>query len=442
MYNHSISLQESFAKKITCQKIKYMNSVYDFVIIGSGIAGLYSAYKILHMSPDSSILILERNKRSWLGGRTNNFEFYGANIVTGAGIGRQNKDMLLMRLLDDLKIPHPKYSVTKEYGSDVTRSDINKTMTILRKTYNINPNLYKGKTFHNFAINILGETAYNNFVTYTGYTDYENADIYDVLYYYGMDDNSDKLEAFYVPWKKLVDDMIKWLLYYKVTIKSSSNVTKINKIDDCKETCGFIVSCENGQKYKCKKVIVATTVSSIHKLLPIDKFPIYKQIHGQPFLRLYGKFSGKSALLMKNKIKTFTIVSGPLYKIIPMDVKKGVYMIVYNDNTGSVYLKNHLKNTTSNRKLFARLLEKSIGLPFHCLQLDSILDFYWPIGTHYYEPLSSEYKNRVEFIKKAQNPMNGIVVVGEVVALDQGWVEGALDSVEKVITKKWIHDTC
>jgi hypothetical protein len=128
--------------------------------------------------------------------------------------------------------------------------------------------------------------------------------------------------------------------------------------------------------------------------------------------------------------------------LIPMDVKKGVYMIVYNDNTGSVYLKNHLKNTTSNRKLFARLLEKSIGLPFDTLKLDAILDFYWPIGTHYYEPLSSEYKNRVEFIKKAQNPMNGIVVVGEVVALDQGWVEGALDSVEKGITKKWIHDTC
>jgi hypothetical protein len=304
--------------------------------------------------------------------------------------------------------------------------------------------LYKGKTFRDFAIHILGETSYYNFVTATGYTDYENADIYDVLYYYGMDDNSDKLDAFSVPWKKLIDDIIKWLLYYNVTIKSLSNVTKINKLDDCKETCGFIVSCENGQKYKCKKVVVATTISSIHKLFPIDKFPIYKQIHGQPFLRLYGKFSGKSALLMKNTIKTYTIVSGPLYKIIPMNVKKGVYMIAYNDNAGSIFLKNHLKNTTANRKLFTRLLEKSLGLPFESLHLDAIIDFYWPIGTHYYEPLllSSEYKNRVDFIKKAQNPMNGVVVVGEVVALKQGWVEGALDSVEIEITKKWVNSTC
>jgi len=419
-----------------------MNSVYDFVIIGSGIAGLYSAYKILHISPDSSILILERNKKSWLGGRTSNIDFYGANIVTGAGIGRQNKDTILMHLLDDLDIPYNKYSVTKEYGLGVARSDISKTIFYLRKVYNKNPKLYKGKTFRDFAINILGETSYYNFVTATGYTDYENADIHDVLYYYGMDDNSDKLDAFSVPWKKLIDDMIKWLLHYNVNIKSSSNVTKINRLDDCKETCGFVVSCETGENYRCKKVVVATTITSIHKLFPIDKFPIYKQIHGQPFLRLYGKFSGKSALLMKNTVKTYTIVSGPLYKIIPMDIKRNVYMIVYNDNAGSIFFKNHLKNTRANRDLFARLLEKSFGLPFDSLKLDAIIDFYWPIGTHYYEPLSYEYKNRVEFIKKAQNPINGVVVVGEVVALKQGWVEGALDSVELVITKKWVNSTC
>jgi hypothetical protein len=419
-----------------------MNSVYDFVIIGSGIAGLYSAYKILHMSPDSSIIILERNKKSWLGGRTSNMDFYGANIVTGAGIGRQNKDRLLMHLLDDLKIPYHKYSVTKEYGHDVTPINVNKIVSYLKTTYNKNTDLYKGETFRNFAVNILGETVYQNFVTSTGYTDYENADIHDVFYYYGMDDNSTKLDAFHVPWKRLVDDIIKWLLQYNVTIKSSSNVTKINKLDDCKETCGFIVTCETGQKYKCKKIVVATTISSIHKLFPVNEFPIYKQIHGQPFLRLYGKFSGKSALLMKNTVKSLTIVSGPLYKIIPMDIKRNVYMIVYNDNAGSVFFKNNLKNTSTNRNLFARLLEKSIGLPFDSLKLDAIIDFYWPIGTHYYEPLSSEYKNRIDFIKQAQHPLNGVVVVGEVVALKQGWVEGALDSVESVITKKWVNGSC
>lgn len=419
-----------------------MYAVYDFVIVGSGIAGLYSAYKILQISPNSSILILEKNKKAWLGGRTSNIDFYGANIVTGAGIGRQKKDRLLIRLLDDLQIPHRKYNVVKNYGPGVIAVDVNKIMNYLKTMYNKEPSLYKGRTFRDFAINILGESVYQNFVISTGYTDYENADIHDVLYYYDMDDNSSKLEAFSVPWKKLIDDIIKWLLYYNVTIKSSTNVTKLNRIDDCKEICGFIVSCENGEKYKCRKIVIATTISSIHKLFPEHEFPIYKQIHGQPFLRLYGKFSGKSALLMKNNIKTYTIVSGPSYKIIPIDIKRNVYMIVYNDNSGSVFLKNHLRNTATNRKLFARLLEKSLGLPFDSLHLDAIIDFYWPIGTHYYGPLSSEYKNRPDFIKKAQHPINGVVVVGEAVALHQGWVEGALDSVELAVTKKWVTNTC
>jgi hypothetical protein len=143
---------------------------------------------------------------------------------------------------------------------------------------------------------------------------------------------------------------------------------------------------------------------------------------------------------MKNTVKSFTIVSGPLYKIIPMNVKKGVYMIAYNDNAGSVYLKNHLKNTATNRSLFARLLEKSLGLQFDSLHIDSIIDFYWPIGTHYYEPLSSDYKNRVDFIEKAQHPMNCMLIVGEVVSKEQGWVEGALSSVKKVLTQEWLNN--
>ena len=33
-----------------------------------------------------------------------------------------------------------------------------------------------------------------------------------------------------------------------------------------------------------------------------------------------------------------------------------------------------------------------------------------------------------------------IAVVGEVISLHQGWVEGALESVESTVTKKWLHN--
>ena len=46
----------------------------------------------------------------------------------------------------------------------------------------------------------------------------------------------------------------------------------------------------------------------------------------------------------------------------------------------------------------------------------------------HYNPLK-QWKTRQHFIDAAQHPMKDVVVVGEMVALNQGWVEGALESV-------------
>jgi monoamine oxidase len=64
------------------------------------------------------------------------------------------------------------------------------------------------------------------------------------------------------------------------------------------------------------------------------------------------------------------------------------------------------------------------------------------VGTHYYEPLGGDFKNRSEFIRQAQNPEKGMIVVGEMVSRHQGWVEGALESVDAVIRKEWVNTVC
>ena len=118
-------------------------------------------------------------------------------------------------------------------------------------------------------------------------------------------------------------------------------------------------------------------------------------------------------------------------------------MIAYNDNNNTLALKNNLKNTEENRDMYCELIEKSLGIPTDSLHLIAIKDFYWPVGTHYYKPLNTAvYKDRDEFIDIAQHPEAGILVVGEVVSQNQGWTEGALDSVRAVLTKKWINSLC
>jgi len=413
---------------------------YDVIIIGAGISGLYSAYKIKQMSPKTSILILERDKKSWLGGRANNYNFQGVSVVTGAGVGRKEKDHLLTQLCDKLKVNYKEFPVKKQYAKTVKPLDLEKTFIQLKKAFEKEKDGNMNKTFKQFALPILGDEVYRNFLIHSGYTDYENADAYETLYCYGFDDNYKSWVALSISWHNLIQH-----LAHKVgmeNIKTSANVVSIHKMDECK--CGFLVELENGKKFTCLKTIIATTISSVKKLVPNAGAPnsIYQQVHGQVFLRVYGKFAKNSVASMKEAVPCQTIVPGVLHRIIPMDSDKGVYMIAYTDNDGAKKLRDHLDNNEKNRDFFCHLLETSLGLPNHSLFLTSIKDFYWPIGTHYYEPLKGPYKNRKEFIKTAQYPLPGMLVVGEMISRNQGWVEGALESVEAVVTKQWIDWKC
>ena len=38
---------------------------YDIIIIGAGIAGLYSAYKITKQSPETNLILLESNEKKY-----------------------------------------------------------------------------------------------------------------------------------------------------------------------------------------------------------------------------------------------------------------------------------------------------------------------------------------------------------------------------------------
>jgi hypothetical protein len=78
-------------------------------------------------------------------------------------------------------------------------------------------------------------------------------------------------------------------------------------------------------------------------------------------------------------------------------------------------------------------LEIAFGIESGSLSLLDMKGFFWPIGTHYYSPLNGNNRDRIEFIKMAQRPMDHVFVIGEMVSLNQGWVEGALESVENIL---------
>jgi len=396
--------------------------MYDIIIIGGGMAGLYCAYRVLRKNPETKILILEAE--SHLGGRAGGIPFHGVNIVSGAGVGRKEKDKRLIALLRDLGLSPPEFPVKPHYSDTIHPvCKLKKDIMELRKRYV--SKIHRSMTFKEFATHILGVEEYENFVICSGYTDYENEDAYGTLYHYGFEDNYADWTAIGVSWTDLIQKLAD-----KIGKKNILLSHKVSKIADLNR-----VMCQNGKSFESETIILATTIESVLRLLPgaNSKQSLYREIHGQSFLRVYGQFSKESIPIMKQVCPVTTVVPGPLHKIILINAEKGVYMIAYTDNKDSKIVDKYSENTAKNRDILCGLLEIAFDLEPGSLSLLDMKNFFWPIGTHYYAPLKGNDQDRVEFIKKAQRPADNVFVIGEMISLNQGWVEGALESVENIL---------
>jgi len=381
-----------------------------------------------------------------LGGRMGNETFYGTSVVTGAGIGRKDKDDLIEKLLKELHIKTTEFAVDPAYAPTIKNLvDVVAVIKYLRKKYKEEKQslVLKKQTFKQFAIKHLGKKMYNDFTVSASYTDYENEDVEETLYHYGMEDNACCWTGINIPWHTLVYKLIDEV--GEENVCASTKVISLEHISS--SGCGYKIVSSTGKEFYGKKVIIATTIYSAKILIPGAslKDSLYQNIHGQPFLRLYGKFGKAGSATMNNHIGSsgHLIVPGPLHSVITMDVKKGVYMIAYTDNEAAKLLYSHLENNEKNRAFFVKLLRESIGIGVNePMDLIAIKDYYWNIGTHYYGPLPDGFKSRGEFIKKAQHPQPNMLVVGEMISRDQGWSKGALESVHVALTKKWLDAPC
>lgn len=377
---------------------------YDYIIIGAGIAGLYAFQKL---NSNNNVLVLEASNH--VGGRMGQEMFYGTSVSIGAGIGRKSKDKLLQKLLKHHHITTHDFTIEKQWLTDMQEPESHTIIQRLKHNYS---NADKNSTFREYGIKQLGVSLYNRFMKHYEYTDMEKADAYETLFHYGLEDNSNGWIGISIPWNQLLEKMTPPTRNIKYncpaySIQHSDNSTWL--IND---------------KYHTQNVILATTSDVVKTLLPTYK-SIYKQVDSQPFIRIYGKFSAGCSRLMP---KTSVIVNNQIKRIIPMS--DTVYMIVYSDNANALYIKKHVTgNNPESRQWLCRKLEQALNLPTESLTLTGIKNYFWNEGTHYYKP----HFNYSEWIRHAQNPEPGLYVVGEMVSRDQGWVEGALQSIEHIL---------
>jgi len=369
------------------------NNLENIVLIGGGISSLYAAYLIKKKLPGVKYTIIEKDSKC--GGRVKMSKINDVYVPTGAQFTRVDKDHILNKLLKDLDIK-----------LDINTLDIDYTFKkhdISEMTKKLNSNINKFDrskvTFKEFASEVLDKD-YNKFIDMMGYSDYEKADIEDTLYNYGLDDNIPGYKYANIPYNIVIERLIEEVGSENIILN-----TEVNSIK--KENQSFLIN----SKIKCDGIIIGVTINQLRKLLDNS---IYKQIESQNFLKTF-------AVSNNLNVDKYTIVDSPLRKILP--IKDNVYTITYNDNKDAKKLKD------KDKDYFEDLLSKEFNRD---IKLSNLKKFFWEEGTHYYKPLPTKYKNRKEFIKEAQHPKDNIWVIGEVVAEKQGWVEGALSSVEKI----------
>ena len=373
-------------------------------IIGSGIAGLFSGLMIKNSLKDSEVTIFEKNKK--IGGRIKIVNFEGQEVIAGAGIGRKN-DKLLYDLCNKLNVKINEYHADFEHTSEAI--DIVKILSYLKE--NLHNLIREKENFKEFATRILGKELYDKFTFSIGETDYEKADVIDTIFDYGFVNYTPTgFDAFSIKWNELLKSFEKLL---KGNIKLNKNIKKITIQRDGKIKV-------NNELFD--KIILATTVDVMRKLLP--EFKLFRYIEGQPFVRLYVKLDKPLNNISKNFIKT----SKPFQKIIVTDTKKCIYQISYSDNKFA----NKWMSVDDVPKVVERGIMKIFKQKVKVLKHKLI---YWENGTHYYKPLPKEFRNRDEFLNICQNPEKNIFCVGEAFSRNQGWSEGALESVLKILSK-------
>jgi protoporphyrinogen oxidase len=386
---------------------------------------LYSAHIL---QSKYKILLLEQN--DYLGGRIKQEMFHQKKISMGAGIIHKS-DKHIFNLIKKFKIKHNivKSSRTLIESSKSSKSsyDHSEGIELVRKKYlelksKLNSDL-TSLSFSDFLDKYFGKIFRKNYIDHSGYTDYAGGDInYHVKYYTLKADSLGSSLKVFFDWDELIMNIKKGLNYKLNTFVTNVAINENTQL--------FEISTSK-KLYVSRRIIFALPIKPLISLtqnLPLNiSYDDY--IQNANLLRIYTfhkdghKFEGEN-------IGGFNIVSGKnlLRKIIVINDK--ILMSAYCDMQYALNFKKYLDNKKKLKEIIFEELQKIVPTT---TPIDDIVYHYWDTGVHCFKPLHTFNINSI--VKSLQNPISNVFVVGELCSYQQGWTNGAVDSVEKIRTK-------
>lgn len=385
--------------------------VYDIIIIGSGIGGLYTAHNLINTT---NLLILEKKNR--IAGRIKTIKNKDLTYDVGAGRISSNHNSVL-KLIQKFNLKHKLVDIgnhnkkemreiIKILSSHSKKKQQTTTVHNLIKS-TVSNNFYKNYGFYNNIKNQSGESFINYAKNNYGKTFY--------ILKGGLEQITNNL---YIQLKKNIR--------YGITVKKISYTDNI-----------FTISNGSNEIFKCKILILAIPKEEIIKLSYFKEnkhiHNILKSVsHNNPYIRVFLQFPKINNKYWFHDLGVNIHNTKLIRYFIPIDYKKGLIQL-YSDN---IIAKRNLKLLLDN-EAYTKILIKELQKIYKDKNIPEPIfreQYYWKNGTHFWLPHKLSVNKRYNIVLQP-NKEEKLFICGESYSKHQAWMEGALKTSEKVISK-------
>lgn len=418
--------------------------VYDAVIIGSGMAGLYMAIQL--QKKGRRVLLVE--KEAILGGRSLTFKqkIDGLDLQWEAGAGRISVHHSLVRsLIRRYKLSwipikgHPTF--IKDFGSAPQDAPFEHGIPVFfHPIYALPKEELAKHTIRELLTRIHGPTITDDYLVrypYRGEVDTLRADVALPLFQHemGLTESygicGDGLSALISGMHKEFEAKGgKTLLKHTCVAVSQKDLVSVELMS---ETQPVVVS--------GRHCVLAVPVAALTSVRPFETWKSAKKVAMRPLLRFYGVFPLEGGQAWTEGVGRIVTPRSIRY-MIPGNPAIGSAQISYTDSQDAEFWKK--KIDASGEKAVGeeivaqlrQLIKPTIPGPTF------VKSHYWEDGVSYWLPGLYDPK---EISQEAYTPfptMPGIHVCGESFSMKQAWMEGALEHAEglaRQIEKKLSH---
>ena len=420
-----------------------------YIIVGGGIAGLYTAYKIYQKKPKAKIIILEASPR--FGGRIETNYKQGLHFEAGAG-RFNNKHKMLHALLVELDLIKYKMAITK--SSEIIILPHSKTFdtyatefpsfdSIIKRIY-IEVNKQKLSNTVLISTNLLDlatkllpqfpEISKYMVDTYPYYSELKWLNAKSALDVF-INEFNEEIQ-YYILSKGLTEvikNIIQSFRKHNCRLYTSTACTDI-KYDDA--TNQYIVYTTNKGilELRCNTLVLACNKVALEQfslLKPIK--PLFDSVTVQPLYRIYARYpKNDDGNYWFSDIKK-TVTNLKIKYVIPYDMKNGLVMISYTD---SKYANYWLNLRLKSEDAFMTELNRELGKLYPNINIPAPL---W-MSHHYWANAAAYWRvgyDANNIIPKIIQPFNGksLYICGENYSNHQAWIEGALETANLVLDK-------